>query len=230
MSRAPSFRSVKQEFHRVLRSAENLYAAVLPYCPRTYDGMGTNPLHPSQARRVVALSFLSAVAGWEDYLESVFLRYLAGASDSNGRRAIPRAGYASGLRHAQDLVFSRPGFRPHSDYVTWSPKDTRARAKLFFRSGAPFEDVILRTNQKLLDATVIRNRVAHNSKKARADFKRVALRHLGLPPGGTLSQGYTPGDLLVENAARGFPQLGRDLTFFEAYAQTFWGLADDLVP
>jgi hypothetical protein len=230
MPRRPSFRTIKNEFLRVLDSAENLHAAVEPFCARTYDGMEVNPLHPSQARKVVALAFLSAVAGWDDYVECVFLRYLAGASDGRGRQATPRAGFAQDLSHAGDLVFGRPGFRPESNYLTWTPRDTRARAQLFFRSGEPFEGVFLSANQKLVDANAIRNRVAHNSPKARADFKKVALRHLGQPTDGTLPQGYAPGDLLVELAARGFPQFRRNITYFNAYIRTYRQLADELVP
>jgi hypothetical protein len=36
-------------------------------------------LHPKHFRRIVELAFMSMVSSWEDFVEAVFVRYLAGA-------------------------------------------------------------------------------------------------------------------------------------------------------
>jgi hypothetical protein len=195
--------------------------------------MHENALHPSQARRVVALAFLGALAAWEDFVEAVFVRYLAGATSPSGHEVTLRAGRAVSISHAYELVSGQKDYDPLKRFLVWSsPKEIVARADIFFYQGQPFRSAVGHWRDRLQDASVIRNRVAHHSQKARREFKAVALGHLGRPKTGKLTQGYSPGDLLVETSVRGFTSLEKEwrANYFLAYLNMFVDLADRLVP
>jgi len=231
MPRTPSVRSLTDAFGRTLDSAGNLYGAVEAFCERTYEGMYENPLHPNQARRVVGLAFLGVVAAWEEFQEAVFVRYLAGARAPSGFMPAARAGTAQSLQHAYDLLAGVHEFKITTQYLTWSStKEVIGRAKIFFSHGSPFVGALTHWQDRLGDAFSIRNRIAHGSRKSRSDFKRVALQHLGRPLTAKLSQGYSAGDLLMERAARGFPSLPAQPTYFLAYLSMFSDLQERLVP
>lgn len=231
MGRKPALATVKQNFDSTILSAANLYAAVLPFIARTYESIMDNPLHANQARRVVALGFLGALAAWEEFVESVFVRYLADATSPGGYQARQRAGAAVSLQHAYELVAGQSGYDPQRHYLSWSsPSDVLARADIFFYQGQPFRAAFGHWRERLQDAAKIRNRVAHASQKARREFKSVALKHLGKAKDGKLPQGYSPGDLLVEPADRGFGALGEQPNYFIAYMNMFLDLSEKLVP
>ena len=231
MPRPPSMATVWQSFQTTIDSSENLYGAVGQFCLRTYEGITQNPLHPTQARRIVSLAFLGTVAAWEQYLEAVFVRYLAGARSHTGYHPHLRAGTAQNLQHAYDLLSGKFEFKTDSQYLTWSsPSDVIRRAKIFFTNGHPFNAALTHWQDRLRDAIRIRNRIAHTSGKSRAEFKQVALAHLGRAPNARLSQGYSAGDLLLETAARGLDPKFRQGTFFEAYMEMFRDLAQRLTP
>ena len=232
MPRQPSLRSVKATFRQVIDSSVNLFGTVEGLCKRDFDGIEDNPLHFVQARRVVGLAFLGTVAAWEDFLEASFVRYLAGAASPSGYRPAPRAGYAQSIQHAYSLVSGKRGFDPVSQFLSWSTiSDVLARADLFFSHGVPFRPALSSAQQRLSDATRIRNRVAHSSLKARAEFKAVALQHLGRPAKGVLPRAFSPGDLLLETASRGFPSFSTGPEpYFIAYLNLYLELADRIAP
>lgn len=195
MPSGPSLKSISKSFHQSLDSAVNLYAAVHVFCAWTYEGVNENALHPAQARRVVALSFLAAVASWEEFVEASFVRYLAGATSGSGKRPHLRFGPAASIDDAYAVISGKPGFDPDRSFLSWSVEDTLRRSSLFFGAGDPFKRVLLPAKEALEDAVVIRNRVAHASQKSRSAFGRIARKLRG----SNLRQGFSVGDLLLEN-------------------------------
>src|SRR6185503_2352828 len=142
MARAPAIGSVTRAFYVALRSASGLAAAIRPFCARNYEGIRANPLHPSQARRVIALSFLAASAAWEEFVGAGFSRYVAGATAPSGYGPTLLMGRAPSLEHAHKLVAGRHDYDPESRFLTWGPDETLARVRLFFRAGSAFEPAI----------------------------------------------------------------------------------------
>ena len=227
MARPPAIGSVARSFYAALESASGLAAAVQPFCARTYDGIRENPLHPNQARRVVALSFLAASAAWEEFVGAVFVRYVAGAASPGGYRPPLLMGRAPSLDHAYKLVAGKHDYDPESRFLTWGPEETLARTRLFFRSGSAFEHALAGATRQLKDAAIIRNRVAHASQKCRADFIDTARRLLGVAQ---LSQGYGVGDLLLERPRRPLHVHQTAATYLDAHLFMFHHLANAIAP
>jgi hypothetical protein len=232
MAKQPKITTVKKTFHSDLSSSATLFAAILPFTDKgkTYDAIqGWEPLHHAQAMRVVALAFMNTVAAWEEFVQSTFIRYMAGAASGNGYRPRLRVGPCSSLRHAGQILTRRTDFDFESDFITWSSwGEVMNRATLFFEEGRPFSSVIERDRQRLKDAVTIRNRVAHASSKSRAEFIKVAKLHLGQQPRSKLRQGYTVGQLLLEQPKSFSSSSAR--SYFEAYVEFFIRLSDIIAP
>lgn len=191
---------------------------------------GPAGLHPKHVRQVVELAFMGMVSSWEEFLEDSLVRYVAGAKAKAGYRPTPKYGLASGIPHAYELLSRDPSYNPEKHYLKVSdPKWVKSSADFFFQSH-PFTHVHAKSDL-LLHANSIRNRVAHDSTKCRADFKATAVHFLH-PPSGKLTQGFAPGALLTAKVQRHFPQqaVQAGLTHFEAYAQLYEDLAAKVVP
>ncbi len=231
MPKKYSLRSAKRPFVETILSCANLCAAMLPFVDRrtTNDAIqGWQLLHHAQARRVVALSFMNIVSAWEEFVQSCFIRYMAGASSENCPRL--RMGPCQSLKHAGQVLMRRSNFDFESDYISWTPwNQVVDRAKIFFEGGLPFAAVNASTQKHVDDAFKLRNRVAHSSEKCRTDFVEVAKRHLGIPVGGNLTRGYDAGSLLLAQPKLFGATCGQD-TYFMAYVDLFMELADLIVP
>ena len=226
MSKQSSLVSVRREFVTALEGSANLAAAVYEYCKRDYDSVSTNPLHSRQARRVVALAFLWAVAAWESFIGDAFLRYLAGAKSPAGWAPDLALGPARSLRHACAVVSGRPAFNRETGHLNWATDDILSRCKLFLQPGNRIE-VTLKEHKGVLDAaSVIRNRVAHASPKCRSAFKDVAQRIRGQ----SLYQSYSVGDLLLEPRPASFPNAAVGSNVLEAFINLYLHLCDQVVP
>ncbi len=231
MACIPSLRTVKSAFGQSVFSAANLYNAVTPYVEHGYKGITENPLHPRQARRVVGLAFLSLVAAWEDLVQALFVRYMADASSPGGYRPTLRLGPCTTLRHAAEVLTGRPGFDLESRYLSWTKwSEVTSLASLHFVKGRPFSNVNADLVQALNDAHIIRNRVAHSSRKVRQDFLEVARRFLGLAASAKTVQGYDVGTLLLESKVRGFAQMDRADNYLLQYCNMYLQLAEVLCP
>lgn len=190
-------------------------------------------LHPEQARRVVELAFLGLLSAWEEFLEQSFVRYLAGAMSDDGYRPAYRLGKSASIAHSYHLISGDPAFDPSRNFSRFGdPKWMIGMAKNYFELGVPYAPVLHASLEILQHANRLRNRVAHNSLKAREDFKLSALSHLGLGNNAPLPQGYGVGDLLVAKADRLFGQETRDKgrIYFMAYAVRFRQLAKHICP
>ncbi len=200
---------------------------------------GINPqtafprLNAEHARRVVELAFLGVLSAWEDFLEQSMTRYLAGARCDGGYLPPLRLGRARDIAHAYQILSGDPSHNPDTEYLRFSdPSSIGELAVIFFEAGRPYRDALQPREDLLRDALKIRNRIAHSSQKCRADFKKVALRHLGRRPGTALPQGYSPGDLLTRRAERHFGKWAKDngVTVFDAYMDLYNRLALKIVP
>jgi hypothetical protein len=224
MARLASVKSTFLELDRSLDSASNLYAAVRPFCEWTFEGVNENPLHPAQGRKVISLCFLACVVAFEQFLEHSFVRYLAGAKGQYAVAPKLRFGPAKSLSDAYAVISGRPGFDPEKHFLNWSVDETLSRAELFFTKANPYSKELRPVKAGLEDAAIIRNRVAHTSAKSRAAFLKVAR----ILRGGQLRQGYSVGDLLLEQVSpTGYkPIQPGDL--FEGYVHLFRDVAAEL--
>ena len=212
----PNLGSIKKQFISSIRSARDLANAALAL--ETINPAGRPGLHPKHVRRVVELAFLGVVAAWEDFVEAVFVRYLAGAASPSGFVPTMRVGKAVTVAHAYTILSGNPNYDPEKNYLKFSdPKWIARQAKVFFDQGRPF-NIGTAHADALRDAVVIRNRVAHSSKKCKAEFKTVATRRLA--PAVTW-QGFRAGDLLLH---------GNPTRQSESLLQLSETLADLLVP
>jgi len=223
--------TVKKTFEDMVESSRSLHAAIRPYTVRSYEGIAENPLHPNQARKVVGLALIGALAAWEEFLEAVFVRYLAGACSPSGYVPSLRLGQADSIKHAYEVLTGDSRYNPEKKVLSWTSLPAVIKSvELLFCEGHPFRVPLEEWEQSLQDAFIIRNRVAHSSRKARNDFKRVALQHLGRSENGSLSQGYSAGDLLLESSVRGFRSLGKQDDYFSAYMTMLLDLARKIAP
>jgi hypothetical protein len=211
---------------RAIESAENLYAAVSPYLKNLYDGINTNPLHPSQARMVVGLSFLRIMAAWESYLEDVFLRYVCGAKTNSGYSPNRKIVGCKKIEDAYHIIAGDPDFSIEKGYLVWSDyKKVIGRARIYFQDGKPFTDLNDVEKQMLKEGNIIRNRIAHSSDKCINDFVLLAKQKENIKK---LPKGYSVGRFLIENR-KGVPTLFIGDNRFECYLNMFENVATKIV-
>jgi len=232
MPRTPALTTVIKSFEQTLESAEQLYLAVKPFADGTWDAInGWEPLYPGQATRVVALAFLQAVTGWEDLVEAVFVRYLAGSSSPNGYRPSLRLAPAKSLSHAFQLASGEPTYDSSRHYIVWNRwRAVEDRAKVFFEAGRPFTNVTDHEKQRLAASIVIRNRIAHNSAKCKRDFVGLAKEHLGLSADDHLPQGFSVGKLLLTSSSRLFGPGAQTRPYIEHYLEVLRKASQRLCP
>ena len=220
---------VRSEFIEELDRAAALVDAikVIPSQVRRSNKPG---LHPKHKRQVIELAFMGMVASWEEFVEQALVRYLSGAETKKGRKPRLKAGRADSIQHAYELLSLDPNYNPEKSYLKISDPNWICRVCDFYFSSHRFG--CLREKSDLIKhANAIRNRVAHNSRKCKAEFKSTALHFLNHPDG-KLKQGYGPAALLQEVVQRHFGQkaIDRNKTHFEAYAALFRGLSKRIVP
>lgn len=232
MARPPALTTVRNQFDETLTSAEDLYLAVKPSADGSWNAInGKEALYPGQARRVVGLAFLQIVIGWEDFVEAVFVRYLAGASAPSGYVPSLRLAAAKSLGHAYQLASGDPDHDPQKHFISWNKwKNVEALARVFFDAGRPFTNVTTHESQRLADCVIIRNRVAHNSKKCKAAFIKTAKQHLNLQPTDKLSKGYSSGRLLLHSSSNLFGANAVQKPFFEHYLAIIRSCANRICP
>lgn len=232
MARPPALTTVRSQFENALDSAEELYLVVKPIADGTWNSInGWEALFPGQARRVVSLAFLQSVIAWEDFVEAVFVRYLAGAKSPSAYRPTLRLAAAKSLTHALQLASGDPDYDSQKHYISWNKwKNVESLAKVFFEAGRPFTRLTDHEKQRLADCVVIRNRIAHSSPKCKTDFIKIAKNHLGLSEAGKLPQGFSAGYLLLTQSNRLFGATSAVRPFFEQYMALIRSCADRICP
>lgn len=220
---------VREAFLSEIASATSLVIAVkaLPSKVRPSSNPG---IHPKYVGQVVELAFMGLVASWEEFVERSLVRYLTGARTNSGYEPSLKAGKADTIQHAYELLSLDPDYRPERSYLKVSDPTWVRKVSNFYFSAHSYS--ILQSSSNLIKhANLIRNRVAHDSTKCRADFKATAIHFLN-PPNGHLRQGYGAADLLQATVQRHFgqPAIQQNKTHFEAYCDFFRTLANEIVP
>ncbi len=124
---------------------------------------------------IVSSAFLKLFIGWEEFLESVFIKFLTGTPATTGSVIL---GYVSPIdeKHAQKIVIG------NQKYVDWANHVIVMRlANLFFENGGPIASSIARIAQDMSDLRTIRNAVAHISTTTQRGIDAVASRKLERP-------------------------------------------------
>jgi hypothetical protein len=229
MSRQPNVIATRKDFIRVLDSNLNLFETILPYAKFSYHNNKAS-FHPAQATRVVGLCFMSSVGAWEEFLGDTFIRYLAGARTPS---YIPKLkiGKCLGISHAIEVLGGKSGYDLSRNYLTWTNYgDVISKAKIYFDRGEPFSKVPHVYKDRIADAIVIRNRVAHTSEKCVKDFAKVAKPLLGLSLTAKLPHGMSVGKLLLTTKVNHFQVFNSDPTYYKAYDSMLRHLAYMIVP
>lgn len=230
--------STSKVFERSVVSAFRIYAPLRSNCIWDYDSINDGPFHPRVASKIVGLAFLSMVSAWEEFAEQLFYRYMIGGATESGYAPKLRLGPCDSIRHAIEVL---SGSSRHSDrFGKWNDFAwVLEKASIFFVKGTPFSAVPTLFRERLSDAQIVRNRVAHSSAKARAQFRRLANRTMGSAEDSRLPRGFSPGRLLIWNQPRNV--FGKDWVdshdhdfdwddMFECYTAMFLELADILAP
>jgi hypothetical protein len=195
-----STKIVRETFESAISTALRIYGPVRENCEWNYESFNESTFHPRVASKIIGLSFLSIVAAWEEYLESSFLRYMAGASSETGYSPKLRIGKCTNTTHAMQVLTGTRNTNDAIRFMRWNDYEwVLGRAEVFFHRAAPYSRVISRFLQRLKDAQVIRNRVAHSSSRARTQFKNMANTNIGAAKGSPLDRGFSPGRYLIFN-------------------------------
>ncbi len=190
-----------------------------------------NPgLHPKYKNQVRGLAFMGLIASWEEFLERTMVRYVTGSRTNSGYVPTLKAGKANSIDHAYELLSMDPNYEPNKSYLKVTDTRWVRRVADFYFSAHPYGCLQNKTDL-LRHASNIRNRVAHDSTKCKADFKKTAIYFLQ-PGNGQLPQGYAPGQLLSAPVQRHFGQLAinQEQTHLRAYADLFRDLSRQIVP
>lgn len=111
--------------------------------------------------------FLRVFTEYEADLERLFLHYVTGGASISARHARSYLA-ARDETHARRMVVN--GFR----FLSWAkPSAVRETAKNYLENGWPITDVLASKTQDITDCEKIRNRIAHRSVEAAADFAAV---------------------------------------------------------
>ena len=110
--------------------------------------------------------YLEAIASFEDFIEELFIRLLAGIVTHPSRFVVPKITFKSTVTCRKRVYDGRP-------YVNWLPYDrTQRRAQEFFQQGLPFTVLDKLDEEKMDRMLCIRNAIAHKSQYAHRKFNR----------------------------------------------------------
>ena len=229
MAPMPKVDHVRKSFLAEIASATNLVTAIQALPGKVHPGVQIG-IHPKYVRQVVGLAFMGLIAAWEEFLERSLVRYMAGATTNGGYSPSPKHGQANNLQHAYEILSQDVRYDPQRNYLKVT--DPRWVCKLadFYFGSHPYGCLGPR-DDLLRKASFIRNRIAHDSEKSKADFRETALHFLN-PSNGQLKQGFGPGALLLEPVQRHFsrPAIQAGHTHFKAYTDLYDSLAKTIVP
>jgi len=167
-------------------------------CIFSQDSFNEADYQPNVAAKIVGLAFLSAVAAWEDFVEEIYLGYLSGYPAPNGYLPKLRAGPAQNKSHALLLAAGESNPRDAERKLKWGAfKWVRSVSEVHFAR----DNVFLKIRESdvgwLELAQTVRNRIAHNSEKAKLQYKGALNRLMGEPAESALPRGFAPGKFLI---------------------------------
>lgn len=152
------------------------------------------------------LTLLKVHLAWEDFIESVFLRYMCGAQAPGGNDPV-----LIGPAQPNVVAAMNQLLRPNWAYLQWGAQNTLDWANKWFQDGEPFSTAIGAIRQTVDDVAAVRNRFAHRSHAAEQRFRNVVRGRLGFVPRGMTAGRF----LLTPNPNAAQPQ-----NFLELYANT----------
>jgi hypothetical protein len=179
---------------------------------------GNDVVHVGRRRveELAGLALLRINLAWESLLEDTFVRYMCGAVSPSGYKPILLGARRRSIGSATALVLGG------SRYVSWSRAATVQRASVHFDSGDPYATALAGARATLEDMATVRNRIAHASDYAAAEFAAVVRRRVGYVP-----RGMTTGRFLLTPIA--YPG-GGGLRFVDLYINTLLASAAVVVP
>ena len=134
---------------------------------------GTERCSNDEKEFIVSSAFLKMFIGWEEYLESVFIKFLTGEPTITGE-VIPRYATPIDTAHAHKIIIGT------QKYVDWANHEIVMRlSKLFFEDGEPISTSIASIARDISDLRVIRNAAAHISTTTQHKLDAVASRKFG---------------------------------------------------
>ena len=232
-----SQKRAKKDLLASLDTALRIYMPAREMCKFDYDSFEMTAYHPNVAAKIIGLSFLSALAAWEDFISQVYLGYLCGYPSPNGSSPELRAGKCQDKSHALLLAAGEPSYRDAERRMRWGNlRWVKSLATVHLKSGNPFSR-INESDLRWLDLGItIRNRVAHNSEKSKSSFKDSINRLFAEPKNSPLPPGFSPGQFLIIMTDP-YPEL-RTLSsddhhwgdVFEGYISLFQRLAEEICP
>jgi len=227
----------KDNFLSALDTASRIYGPAREMCTFDYESFEESTFHPNVAAKIVGLAFLCGVAAWEDFLCSAYLGYLCGYPSPNG--AVPRTRFGRSPNKSYALLLASGESTPREAErkMRWSSfKWVKSLSKIHFYSENPFNQISESDIRWLDYAAAIRNRVAHNSEKAKSQFKEIVNNIASEPKGSSLPPGFSPGQLLITPLS----QLGTNHSLdspdhhwgdlFEGYISLWVRLANQICP
>jgi hypothetical protein len=227
--RPPKIETARNSFDAVRLSSDNLVSAMRPYLNISYRNT-TQALRRKQAERIVSYSFMTLIGSWEELVDLAYLKYLIGAASPNGTKPTLIVPRRSTLLDAARFLTGNPQFNPSQHYHAWPSWSKVVRdANRHFQNGIPFSSVSQADRVLLGYAQVIRNRVAHRSKKCISSFLASARPHFGLPHNAVLSQGMDAGRLLAAPVTHLFPLVPNQI-YYEAYSDLLYRLSRVIAP
>jgi len=210
--------SVRKVFEKTISTALKIYWPVRNNCVWDYESFNERDFHPVVAYKILGLTFLSIFTAWEDYLENSFLRYLAGAKSESLYSPKLRIGKCINVAHARQVLTGVMSIDEATRFMKWNDYDwVLTRAKIFFQKGQPYSLVPSIFQERLRDAQIIRNRVAHSSSKCKNQFRRMTNKNIGASPNSTMCHGFSPGRYLVCS-----PEIVFDKSWVDS-KDCFWG-------
>lgn len=164
----------------------------------------------------VGLQFLMMHLAWEEFLESVFLRYLCGCSSPTC--------FSPQLLHSKEKCMkdAMTTLLGNYRYLNWSPKDTIDRANYYLDNGEPFRSIISSARYDLESMNIIRNRFAHRSENATENFRQLVRREIGYNP-----RGMTAGRFILMDKPSTHR---RKRTFLKYYSDILQIASNGIVP
>lgn len=229
--------TAKNQLLNSLETAMRIYAPAREMCRYSSESFNETTYQPNVAAKVVGLAFLSAVAAWEDFVEDVYLSYLCGYQAPNGYAPRLRTGRAQNKTHALLLAAGERNEKEAERKPRWSNfKWVQALSTVHFVPKNVFTAVADQDVAWLDLAQIVRNRVAHNSEKAKSQYKAALNRLMGEKPDAPLPRGFSPGKFLIyqTNADEQLIPLMENHhcwpDVFEGYMSLWQRLADRLCP
>lgn len=229
--------NAKAQFLRSIETAVRIYAPAREMCQFSYESFHENDYQPNVAAKVVGLAFLSAVSAWEDFVEDIYLGYLCGYPSSNGYKPKLRAGVAQNKSHALLIAAGESNPREAERKLRWNSfRWVQGLASVHFAPKNVFERVNVADVRWLELSQVIRNRVAHNSEKAKLQYKTALNRLIKEQPNSPLPPGFSPGKFLIsrtDGLQELLPLMLEEHFWpdvFEGYMSLWLRLAENLCP